>query len=124
MSLRSEQVHVAPFTAADLEGAIAAGKPVLIDFWAEWCGPCRMLKPELAKAAAILKDEVDVRACNVDEEQQLAGMFQVQGIPNMSLLVGSNVIAAIVGFRPADQIVADVRAALAAYKAKQAEATN
>lgn len=124
MSLRSEQVHVAPFTAADLEGAIAAGKPILIDFWAEWCGPCRMLKPELAKAAAILKDEVDVRACNVDEEQQLAGMFQVQGIPNMSLLVGNNVIAAIVGFRPADQIVADVRAALAAYAAKQAEATN
>ena len=92
------------FRSEVLEGS----KPVLIDFWAAWCGPCRMMKPAVAEAATLLGDKVQVAMINVDEEPELAEAFGIRGIPTLVLIQGNKVLDAFSGFRPAKEIVNQV----------------
>lgn len=87
--------------------------PILLDFWAPWCGPCRLMKPQLEMAAKLLGPEVRVAQINVDEEPELAGMFGISGIPTLALLKDRTVIGAWSGLMPANELVQRVRAALA-----------
>ena len=80
-------------------------KPVLIDFWAPWCGPCRMLSPIVSEIAEELKDKVKVGKVNVDEEEELAAMFRVSSIPLLVVMKDGKVVNSAVGVRPKDQIV-------------------
>ena len=80
-------------------------KPVLIDFWAPWCGPCRMLSPTITEIAEEYKDKVKVGKVNVDEEAELAAMFRVSSIPLLVVMKDGKVVNSAVGVRPKSQIL-------------------
>ena len=84
---------------------LQSDKPVLIDFWAPWCGPCRMLSPTISEIAEDFKDKVKVGKVNVDEEEELAAMFRVSSIPLLVVMKDGKVVNSAVGVRPKDQIV-------------------
>lgn len=80
-------------------------KPVLIDFWASWCGPCRMLSPVISEIAEEYGDKVKVCKVNVDEEEELAAAFRVSSIPMLVVMKDGKVVNSSVGVRPKAQIV-------------------
>ena len=79
---------------------LKSDKPVLVDFWAPWCGPCRMLAPVLAEVAAEKGDKIKVGKVNVDENPELAAQYGISGIPAMVLFKDGKVAATSVGFKP------------------------
>ena len=84
--------------------ALQSDKTVLIDFWAPWCGPCRMLSPTIDEIA---KDREDIKVCkiNVDEEPELAQRFSVMSIPMLVVVKNGQVTNTSVGMRPKDSIL-------------------
>ena len=80
-------------------------KPVLLDFWAPWCGPCRMVTPIVDEIAAE-RGDIKVGKVNVDEERELAGQFGVMSIPTLVVIKGGRVVNQMVGARPKSQILA------------------
>ena len=80
-------------------------KPVLLDFWAGWCGPCRMLSP-VVDAFAEENAGVKVGKVNVDEQRELASQFQVMSIPTLVVMRDGKVVQQMVGARPKQQILA------------------
>lgn len=91
--------------------AMAQGTPlpVVIDFWAPWCGPCRMMAPEFEKAAALAAGEAIFARVNTDEQQGIAAQFRVQGIPAFVLLKQGRLVSQSSGFQPAQQLIAWMR---------------
>ncbi len=80
-------------------------RPVLIDFWAPWCGPCRMLSPTISEIAEEYGDKVKVCKVNVDEQGELASTFGVMSIPTLVVIKEGKVVNSVTGVRPKDQIV-------------------
>lgn len=74
--------------------------PVLVDFWAEWCGPCRMVGPAVEQVAKIMTGKVKVTKLNVDENQDIAMRYNVQSIPSLLLFKGGKEIARTIGAAP------------------------
>jgi thioredoxin 1 len=81
-----------------------SSKPVLLDFWAEWCGPCRMIAPALEEIAAELGDKVTIAKINIDENPDTPGKYGVRGIPTMLLFKDGAPVAQKVGAAPRGHI--------------------
>ena len=102
-----EQVMEITLTKANFEAEVLkSDKPVLVDFWAPWCGPCRMLAPILAEIAEEKADTVKVGKVNVDEEPDLAAKYGISGIPAVLLFKNGQVAATSVGFKPKPELEA------------------
>ena len=84
---------------------MSSDRPVLIDFWAPWCGPCRMLSPTISEIAEEYGDKVKVCKVNVDEQGELASTFGVMSIPTLVVIKEGKIVNSVIGVRPKDQIV-------------------
>lgn len=98
----SRPLHVTDSTFA--REVLGAPLPVMVDFWAEWCGPCRMIAPALEKLAKEYAGRVRIAKLNVDENQRTAAQYQVQGIPTMLLVKNGKIVDRIVGALPEAQL--------------------
>ena len=88
-------------------------KTVLVDFWAEWCGPCRAVGPILDQIAAEHADKIEIVKLNVDENPQTAAKYQITSIPAMKVYQKGEVVKTVIGAKPKPALEADLAAYLA-----------
>jgi thioredoxin 1 len=102
-----------PVTDASFEAdVLKANEPVLVDFWAEWCGPCKMIAPALEELAKDLAGRVTVAKVNIDENPQTPQRYGVRGIPTLILFKGGQVAATKIGALPKSQLYSWVESVL------------
>lgn len=82
--------------------------PVLVDFYADWCGPCKMMAPIIAQLAEKYDGKVKIGKCNIDEDDGLARMYRVMNIPNMKIFVKGEPVGNIVGAVPPEALEAEL----------------
>ncbi len=93
--------NVQTFTDSNFDQTVLqSGQPVLVDFWAEWCGPCKRLGPTIEQLAAEYAGKVTIGKLNVDENPNTAIKFQIRGIPAVMLFKGGQIVESVVGLAP------------------------
>jgi len=92
--------NIVTLTAANFETEVLkSATPVLVDFWAEWCGPCKMIAPILDELATEYGAKVKIAKVNIDDHQNLAGQFRITSIPTLLFFKGGQVVDQVVGLR-------------------------
>ena len=104
-------------TEKDFEAnTVESDKVAIVDFWASWCPPCRMMAPVLESIASDMDDKVDVVKVDVEasaENQKLAAQYEVQSIPNLKIFKGGKLVRELIGYRPKDTLLAELKSVLA-----------
>lgn len=103
---------IAEVTTDSLAGIINSNKPVLVDFWAPWCGPCRALAPVVEQVADELAEKISVAKCNVDENQDIAMEYGVMSIPTLIIFRDGEELARTVGSMPKAKLIEEIERAL------------
>ncbi len=107
-------MSVTPVTDQDFVSAVLqSDKPVVVDFWAEWCGPCRMVSPILDELSREHSDKISFVKLNVDENPQTAASYRITSIPTLNVYSGGQVVKQIIGARPKSAILAELNEYLA-----------
>jgi thioredoxin 1 len=88
---------IVKFTTADFDGYLKSGKPVFVDFWAEWCPPCRTMEPVVERLAAKYAGKVVFGKLNTDEESELATRYEIQSIPTFMIFKDGRPAEAVIG---------------------------
>ena len=86
------------------EEVLKSDLPVVLDFWASWCGPCKMLAPELSKLAEAYEGKIKVGKVNVDDEGELAMKFGIMSIPTVMVFKGGEPVKTAIGYRPMSEL--------------------
>ena len=103
------------FTDGNFESEVLTSPtPVLVDFWAEWCQPCRMMGPEIDAVAAAVGESAKVGKMDIDKNHGTAGSFNITAIPTVIIFKGGKVHKKFVGMRKRDELLAAVREAMSA----------
>jgi thioredoxin 1 len=91
------------------DDVLKSNVPVLVDFWADWCGPCKMIAPFVDEIAKELQGQLKVAKMDVDNNPNTPMMYDIQGIPTLILFKNGQAVQRIVGFRPKERLMADIR---------------
>ena len=92
---------------------LGSEKPIMVDFWAEWCGPCRAVSPILDQIATEHSEKIDVVKLNVDDNPETAMKYQITSIPTMKVFRGGEVVKTVIGAKPKPALEADLQEFLA-----------
>jgi thioredoxin 1 len=103
---KAQAVTTAEFDSTVLQSSV----PVLVDFWAAWCGPCRRVAPEVDAVAEELGDQARVVKVDVDSESEIAARYGIQSIPALFIFKGGRVVDQIIGAQPRQAIAAKLKA--------------
>jgi len=98
--------------ATFLSDVLQSDKPVLVDFWAEWCAPCRKVDPLLVEIAREMGDKVEIVQLNIDENPETTRAYQVMSVPTLTIFKGGQPVNSVIGAKPKSALVKFIESAL------------